>query len=384
MSDDGQVKVVITGESSSLVDASGQGKEAIRDLSQSLPEGSELFKKYKNIIGESGEQMGGFNMHSRETRIIASELNRIIPGLGLAFRGLTMAMLPFAAIALAIQAASLYLKRHKDAVEAAATSHAEALDKMRTATHNALIENDKYNESLRDTKSASDEIKESLADATTILNAQIKARSDLLKVDEEAEMLKAKTPEEKEAVKKKYEGLADEGDAEARAQRLNLDRHARDDAQGKEDQAKKERVLLEESLTDANIVYTAAQKEAVTVEMEAKRKEIEVLQKTVAELDRKVNVATSVGNIESAETFSKQNRPIWNAAGNMDEARHGVQLSSEQAETNRLLTEAFAHQRNGIAALQAIIKYHIEHSTSQAEVTKVLANALKNLATEPQ
>ena len=68
MSDESKIRVVIEGESSSLVDAGGKGKQAIAGLGQGTDKAAEKTRLF------SGE--------GREMHRVISELNRISPMLG--------------------------------------------------------------------------------------------------------------------------------------------------------------------------------------------------------------------------------------------------------------------------------------------------------------
>jgi hypothetical protein len=401
MSDDGQVKVVIEGDSSSLVDAGAKGTQAIAgvkqetgDLSQSLPEGSALWAKYKNILGETGKEAGIFNLHSHGTRMIAAELNRIIPGLGLAFRGLTMAMLPIAAIALAIQAAVTWWKIYRDEIEAVANAQAAALDKMRKATSDAVVENTNFAKAMEDTGTAAEKLNTALSDQQTILNAQIKARKDLLKAYEDAELALAKSPQEKEAIQKKYAGLGESADDAGRQEHLGLLRQARDIAQSKQDAATKERELMNWQLTnDANVAYTAEEKNALNIKIAAKDKEIEDLKKESDRLNRQISTTGAVGDIEGSAEYQrrtvKQSQEIFSGAtGAADKYLGGGSLDAGQQQllmvTANLATghsntlDQAAKAVHAIEGSNSAILTTLERLAAAAENTRVRVATLEH------
>jgi len=154
-------------------------KEQTGDLSQSLPEGSELWKKYKGILSETSDSAGVFTGKSREMRIVAEQLNHILPGLGLAFRGVVTAMGPIAIVALSIQAAVTWWKYYKEGVEAAAKANEESMDKVRKSTHDAVDEISKFKAAMDQAASAVERDKKALTESLAILDAQIKARKEL-------------------------------------------------------------------------------------------------------------------------------------------------------------------------------------------------------------
>jgi len=127
------------------------------------------------------EASGGFTRKGYEMRIMAAELNRVLPGLGLAFRGLTSAMGPFIVVALAIQAAVTLWKFYKDEVALAAKAHTDAMDKMRKSTHDAVEELSKFKTAMAEGESATQRDTAALAEGEAILEAQIKARGELRK-----------------------------------------------------------------------------------------------------------------------------------------------------------------------------------------------------------
>lgn len=95
MSDEGKVRVVIEGDASSLVSEAGKGKEALHGmdqglggLNQSLPEGSALFKKYKDVLSET---TGATVSHREAANLLHLTLRNMgveLPGVGMLLRGL--------------------------------------------------------------------------------------------------------------------------------------------------------------------------------------------------------------------------------------------------------------------------------------------------------
>jgi len=150
-------------------------KQETGDLSQTLPEGSEIWSKYKNVLGEAKKGAEGFTESGHGMRHIATELNHVIPGLGMAFRGLVTAMGPVAVVVLALQAAITWWKFYRDQVEEAAEAQAKALDKMRAATRGAVEENTRFAKSFEDVRTASQITDEALKDAQAVLEARLKA-----------------------------------------------------------------------------------------------------------------------------------------------------------------------------------------------------------------
>jgi len=333
--------------------------------------------------GDAGNAIQGASLSMRGMRLVAGQLNKIIPGLGMAFRGLYMSMLPVAAIVLAIQAAVTWWKFYKEQVEETVKAQIEALDKVRAATRAAVEENSRFSKSMADQGTAVEQLNTKLKDQQTILDAQIKAKQSILAADEAAALAQAKTPEEQAAIKSRYAELGDQAESGARAEHLGLITSARDEAQRQQDAAQKEWDDMSWARSnDANIAYTQKEKDALDEKIKAKDVEIEALKKETDRLNHDVSMATSVGKIEETGKFAARNVGFWKAAGNIDEGVHGGGMSKEQAETNRMLTEAFAQQRNGAAAMQSIIKYHLEHSTSQVQFVQALANALKTLQSQ--
>ena len=148
------------------------------DLSDETKKALGIFEGTNNELKktpppEAHEGIGRLNLRGHEMREIFSKLNEIIPGLGIAMRGLgemsneagtavaagegkvaaaneglIASTGPLIVVVLAIQAAMQYWDLYKEKVKEVAEQQAAACDKIREATHAALEENKKYEEAM--------------------------------------------------------------------------------------------------------------------------------------------------------------------------------------------------------------------------------------------
>ena len=161
-------------------------KSETGDLNTSLPEGSELWAKYKNVLSQGGEEISKAGRHMEGLRFVAQRLNGILPGLGMAFSGMVRALGPFMVIGLAIQAAATWWQFYKEKVEAAGKAQNEALDKMRSMTADAIKGNSDFAKSFDDVGSAASRANKALSEAEAILEARLKAQREVTGVNDEA------------------------------------------------------------------------------------------------------------------------------------------------------------------------------------------------------
>jgi len=176
-------------------------KEETGDLSESLPEGSKLWEKYKNVLSDTGTQTEKTAGHSREMRRVMGELDRVLPGLGEGFRGLINGMGPMLVLVEGIQAAVTWWNFYEEKVKAVADAQAAALDKMRDATKKLVEENTNFANSLENIETAVQKLNTAYQQGKAVLDAQLKVRENILKADEDAALAAAASPEEKQAIK---------------------------------------------------------------------------------------------------------------------------------------------------------------------------------------
>ena len=309
-------------------------------------------------------------------RQVSQELNRIIPGLGLAFRGLNATMGPFIVLALAIEAVQVYWKMYQDSVEAAAEAQGRAASKMSKATREIREENERFATSERDARNAVDEMNTTLAAAETILNAQLKAKKDLLEVDKKAALAKATTPEERAAVERKYQGLEEKDELAGREAKIKLLNDAMADAKNQLADYKTAEAVLQQKIKAASEDRNDAELVELKKQVEKNHKEQDDLRKEYERLQDKRNTAMEVNFIEYDETVFARNRTISKAVEAMDIINQGGKLNPEQAEANRVLTQIFGQYSNGILSMTTIMRQHLAQSTSLVQEVETMKEAL--------
>src|SRR5450756_1567083 len=194
---------------------------------------NDLLAETASKAEESGKKAANAAEKKKQLAKVMDELNKISPGVGdgvnllaqaymkagaaaeggkvsmagfaTALSGLTRSGGPTMIASLGIEAVTTWWDFFKKKAEAAAKAQAESMDKIRESTKEALDEHANFDEAMKKASEPEDKFAESLAHAETIILAQTEAKRKLLKLDEEAELAKAKTPEEKEAITKRYD-----------------------------------------------------------------------------------------------------------------------------------------------------------------------------------
>lgn len=139
------------------------------------------------ITKAGGEEMGKFSIKGREFHEIVSHLNRIVPGLGTAMKGVSAAsegMLlsigPLLIAVLSLDVATESWKGHQEEAKQKADALTASLDKQRQAFRDANEEQKKYNEELAKAGRPQNEIIDQMERAITVYEAGRKAKRKLL------------------------------------------------------------------------------------------------------------------------------------------------------------------------------------------------------------
>jgi hypothetical protein len=292
---------------------------------------NELLGETGKSAGEGAEGLGKFQIAGGGTRLIAAELNRIIPGLGIAFRGLTTALGPFAIIALSIQAAITYWKLYNDAVTEAAAAHGKALDQIRSAYKDAREEVENFDTAMKEASRPKNEASDMLHNAQAVLDAQMKGRKELLKLDEENEMAKAGTPEEKSAIKKKYAGRETGLDAEGEQGKIDNINSIIDFLRGQKEGFLVEQAHLEEQkMAVAKDTSRAAELKVINEKLVAVGKEAVAKQAEITKYVIESGAAQNVAGINADTRVKASERSL--APGIADRAAGGSKISSDEAQ----------------------------------------------------
>ena len=425
-----EFKILITGDASSYAAAGGQASDTTKKLKIDTSDLGDETKKSLGIFDEEAEKLKklpppetaegfkGLNLRGREVREIFGKLNEIIPGLGTALRGLgevsneagaavagaegevaaaNTSMLassgPLIVIVLAIQAAMTYWDLYSESVKDAAEKQGKALDKIRTATADALKEQVDFTEAMKKASEPEDKYAEALGRTNAIIAATTEAKRKLMKLDEDAELAQAKTPEEKDEIKKRYGDKEDalssgeEGQKIAALQKTIADLQAdQGDATADKKQYTDEEKRIAKLAREAQARGDDQQHDKLLAEVPrmndkiaADDKRIEGDQTKITKYSSEVGTQSAVHGINDDERRRAENRPISKAVEGIDAHAQGEKLSQEQIKANQQLTQLFASHAGGIQQMTAIIKYHLAHSTTQDQEIEALKTALANL-----
>lgn len=382
-----------------LIDEVGK---ATGDLSQSLPEGSAQWSKYKNVLNQGNTEAEGFNYRGREMKKVLNELNSICPGTSTAVDGVMKSISGaavgggFAAVLLAIEAIKVYWDLYKDSVAQAAEAQAKALEKIRNATRDARVEMEDFATAKEKAMRPDDEEAAKLANDQAVVSAQFRGKREILKAEQEAAMANAQTPEQKAAVEQRFKGKATELDANEQNAKLGL-------LNGTIEKLTEKIAGLETSKTDlveerggilaaiktANRLGLSTDSESAklaNVNARIKTIDDQIIESTQKKTRYSGQASTdqAVFNIDQF-TRSAVEQPVVSRAvmeGGLS-AKAG-DVSAEQRAANLELTKLFGQYHGGIQTMVAVLKAQQQIGATQAAEIQALKNALNTLQSQVQ
>jgi len=382
---------------------------------------NDLLAETASKAEESGKKAANAAEKKKQLAKVMDELNKISPGVGdgvnllaqaymkagaaaeggkvsmagfaTALSGLTRSVGPTMIASLGIEAVTTWWDFFKEKAEAAAKAQAESMDKIRESTKEALDEHANFDEAMKKASEPEDKFAESLAHAETIILAQTEAKRKLLKLDEEAELAKAKTPEEKEAITKRYDQKDAALSSGEESEKIDALAKTGEAARVDRDKAETEKTDLTEKIkaiiADARNALQLGDSDYHD-ELLAK---LPALNEKIPELDERIisdrtrqtryeaeaDTQGEIHAINDDERLRASDRTVSKGVEGIDAHAHGEKLSQEQIKANQALTELFAAHTGGIQQMQQIIKHHLEQSTTQAQEIAALKNALDGL-----
>jgi len=378
-----QLGIIGQADAQAAKDLLVETKKSAEDLSASMPESWQKQENFNKAIGGGSRAAEEYSKHAEGMRKVIGELNRVVPGLGEAFKAVETTMeggnATLILVALAIQATMTYWDLYKEKVTAAAEAQAKAFDKIRESTRAALDEQKSFTEEMKAAAEPQDAYAAALGRANTILDAQIKAKRALMKADEDAEMAGAKTPEEKEAIKKKYGEKGDAASHDEEQSKIDVMQEVLRKVVDDQAELERQRNAAKEEIRDAVASHQTDLIPELNKKVEELDKKIVSAQEHQTQYRADIRTASTVGGINDDSRTMAGNRTISKGVEGIDAAAHGQKLTQEQVKANAALTQLFSQQSGGIAAMQSIIKYHLQHSTTQAQETEALKKALATL-----
>ena len=378
-----QLGIIGQADAQAAKDLLVETKQAADGLSASMPESWQKQENFNKAIGGGSKAAAEFTDHSEGMRKVIGELNRVVPGLGEAFKAVETTMeggnATLILVALAIQATMTYWDLYKEKVAAAAEAHAKALDHIRDVTKEARVEQEDFTKAMAEASVSQDKYADALGRATAVLDAQLKAKRALNQADEAAELAAAATPEEKAAIKKKYGEKETALGSEEEKGKLDLLNNVIASLKTDRDQALAEKAKLEEDKSKPENVRDPEKMSKIVSRLLELNSRITGDQTKITSYTNQADTAANVHAINDDSRTATSNRTVSKGVEGIDAAAHGQKLTQEQVKANAALTQLFSQQSGGIAAMQSIIKYHLQHSTTQAQETEALKKALATL-----
>ena len=270
-----------------------------------------------------------------------------------------------------------YWDLYKDKTKEAAEAQAKALDHIREVTHEALVENENYQKSLLKASEPHDKYASALEREETVFNAQIKSKRELMKLDEQDELAKAKTPAEREAIKQKYAGLDANVEAAAEGGKIKLLQQTVSEIKAEFDKNEVERTALEQ------LKKNGADRPELLEQIGPRLKEldernIELAQK-LTHYREQIGTESSVKSINDDERLRASNRTISRYVEGSDAGVAQGHAMPDMKELAQGMGDLFGKYRGGWNEVVAIVRYHLQHSTSQDQEISALKNALAGL-----
>ena len=166
-------------------------------------------KDLKRETEGASDSIEGFNLKGHEMRHIVGLLNRAVPELGIAMKGLFTDAGPIVVVFLALKLAMDSWHEAQENAKASAEALGTSLDSLRTSSHNALEEIDKFNTAVANSAPPPPAYLKGLADVEKLLSATYEVKKKLIEIEEQSELKNAQTPAEKDAVRARYSGFKD-------------------------------------------------------------------------------------------------------------------------------------------------------------------------------
>lgn len=217
-----------------LIEMGVIGKEDVQaayDLLKETSGGVNKFtqeeKDLKPATEAAGEGLHNFSLKGHEARHIVGLLNRAVPELGIAMRGLLTDAGPMVVVFLAMKVAMEYWQTAQENAKAATEAFGASLDKQRESSHNALEQIIKFNTAMANAAPPPPAYLKGLAEEEKILSATFEVKKKLLQIEEQAELKNAKTPAEKDAIRARYAGLEDANSQKEDAAKITAVANAR-------------------------------------------------------------------------------------------------------------------------------------------------------------
>ena len=419
-------------------DADNTGFKSAADASDDLATSA---KKSAAATEDASKSAGHSEINHRALHRTLEKLNEVVPGLGTAVTFLShglqaesaaaegaaaandevlVSMGELAIVFLTIQAAAQYWELYKESSKAALEEQTKASEKLDEATKKMIESRDKFNEAMERGIDPAERISKQLDLQTKIVQAQITAERELLKAREETELAGAQTPEQKDAIKKRYQAALDQNDDNGDAAKTNLITQAKLKAQRQQEQLQGELDELNArqlALTHGADKQIPAQPGQVVPQfsngyqlpdkvipgspariehqapsagdLDAAAKlapKIEEVQKQILSLKNAqenygdtIDESKTVGAINRSGRFQAENPVLSAGVKSIDAGAHGEAVTKEMAASNNALTQLFAAHAGGLKQMTEIVKYHLQHSTSQDSEIQALKTALVNL-----
>ena len=340
---------------------------------------AEATKDLTGETGKAGESLEDFRFRGFGVRQIASELNRILPGTGMAFHGIAAGAGIATVAVLAIQAAMTWYNFYAEEAKNKSAALAGQLDFLRNTYRAAREEIDSFAEASAKAWEPKDPAGAALHQAQAVLEAQIKGKRELLKLDEEAELKNA--PEsQREATRKKYQAREAALEESAESQKLGLLADTILGLQEKLDPLQTLHDDLEKQKIDATRWDRTDEVAALNTRLAELDKQIHPLQEQITKYGEQARTGEQVFTANESTRIAAANRTISRATEGQEEDYTKFRPpTAEHAEANRALSALFAQYTNGLAVMQSIIKVHTDGLTTLAQENQALQNASATL-----
>lgn len=364
------------------------GDAAGKDLATSLPEGSELWAKYKNVLDQSGEAGGKFSVHGREMKMVLNQLDQAIPGLGKSIEGLGKVITGtgggMIVLQLAIEATKVYWDLYQQSVAAAEQQTATKFDKMRETARNALQELEAYQAKLAEVSKSGDPTADKLAADRAKLAAEFKNQRDLLKEQETAALANATSPGQKESVQASFASRRRAMDEQESIARATLLETTIGNLRSERDAAQKEIARLQNEM--APTVQERGRKMGLAQSTE---EEDAIINKITAKLSAQGKIATdaqekitrySTESDLAGATMNVNHRYVGtiNAAQSANLTHAGNTAAMDSGDARAIREQANRSAQTTVQVVQAVKEAAQAHSANLPALQQLLAQMARD------
>ncbi len=365
-----------------------------------------------DAIDSQGKSAAGSSLHHRELRLALNELNRIIPGLGHVVYMLENGMRaeaaatdtataanesfiesagPIAILLLGIQALITVWDYYKSKAKAAEEANTEMFKKLDEDAHKALASVEALNKALHPDESATKKYSDEIERRNATLSEQERVEAEERKIQQDAALAAAKTPQEKAAIKARNEqedktvkeqSVDDHAGIEVEvSQKIQAEIDSRTKTAA--DNAKLLALDLHQEIATNFDPNAVAKLNKDTDSNNENNNQIEALTKQLNELNQKLGTAAAVRKIGMTgdAAIAAEKTSVGDVAGAeklSDAAASGENLSKDQQQFILRVAQAGSGMALNLKQAETYLTFLESHPAAMTDALSKLGTAISN------